>query len=134
MPVTTSDTSTDTATDDTTTSGDDTTPAADEDTTAADEPSTPPLKHVWLISLTGQGYETLFDPEGQGPYLAKDLTKKGTLLSRYFGVTTGGLANGVALASGQAPNAATRADCPSVADLTPGTIGKDEQAAGSGCL
>ncbi len=134
VPVTTSDTSTDTATDDTTTSGDDTTPAADEDTTAADEPSTPPLKHVWLISLTGQGYETLFDPEGQGPYLAKDLTKKGTLLSRYFGVTTGGLANGVALASGQAPNAATRADCPSVADLTPGTIGKDEQAAGSGCL
>ncbi len=137
VPLTASDTgdATAPAADDTTPAGDDTTPAGgDDDTTAADTPATPPLGHVWLISLTGQGYETLFDPEGQGPYLAKDLTKRGTLLSRYFGVTTGGLANGVALASGQGPNTATQADCPAVAEMTPGTIGKDEQAGGTGCL
>ena len=130
VAATTPDTTSDSG--DTTPSGGDTTPAGG-DTTPADAPTTPPLKHVWLVSLTGQGYETLFDPEGQGPYLAKDLTKQGTLLSRYFGVTTGGLANGVALTSGQAPNAATRTDCPAVSDVTPGTVGKDEQAAGIGC-
>ncbi len=136
VPVTATDTGTATApaADDTAPAGDDTAPAGGDDTTAADTPATPPLKHVWLISLTGQGYETLFDPEGRGPYLAKDLTKQGTLLSRYFGVTTGGLANGVALTSGQGPNAATQADCPTVADLAPGSIGKDEQAGGTGCL
>lgn len=130
---TTGDTTTDTTTNTKTGAGD-TTPAGGEDTPATDGPTTPPLKHVWLIALTDQGYDTLFDPDGQGPYLAKDLAAKGTLLSRYFAVTTGGMANGVALASGQGPNAATQAGCPTVSDVTPGTVGKDEQAAGTGCV
>ena len=135
VPVTadtTSDTTSETTND--TTGAGDTTPAGGDDTPAADAPTTPPLKHVWLIALADQGYDTLFDSEGQGPYLAKDLTAKGTLLSRYFAVTTGGMANGVALASGQGPNPATQADCPTVSDVAPGTVGKDEQAAGSGCV
>ena len=93
------------------------------DTTAADAPTTPPAASTsGSISLTGQGYETLFDPDGQGPYLAKDLTAKGTLLSRYFGVTAGGLANGVALTSGQAPERRHAERLPRrVATSTPGT-------------
>ncbi len=89
---------------------------------------------MWVISLADQGYDTLFDPEGGAPYLAKDLAAKGTVLSHYYGVTSGGMANGVALVSGESPNAATQSGCPSVSDVTPGTVGDDDQAAGTGCL
>jgi len=99
-----------------------------------DTATTPPLKHVWVISLADQGYDTLFDPAGGAPYLAKDLAAKGTVLSHYNGVTTGGMADGVALVSGQGPNAATQAGCPSVSDVTPGTVGADDQSEGTGCL
>ena len=90
------------------------------DGSTGDTPATPPLKHVWVISLADQGYDTLFDPAGGAPYLAKDLAAKGTVLSHYYGVTTGGLANGVALVSGEGPNAATQSRCPSVSDVDPG--------------
>ncbi len=112
----------------------DTTPPGGTDENTADAPAAPPLKHAWVITLADQGYDTLFDPAGQAPYLANDLAAKGTLLSHYYGATTGGLANAVALISGQGPNPSTQADCPSVSDVSPGTVGKDDQAAGSGCL
>lgn len=121
-----------TTTDTTTPTGDSTQPGGD-DTQSADAPQTPDLKHVWLIVLADRGSDTLFDPAGAASYLNRTLVPKGALLTHYFGVTSGALANGIALVSGQGPNAATQANCPSFADLAPGTLGKDDQAAGDGC-
>jgi hypothetical protein len=108
-------------------------PAPGGEPPADDGPAAPSLEHVFLVVLADRGYDTLFDPEGAARYLNGTLVPKGTLLSRSFGVSSGALANGIALVSGQGPNAATREDCPAFADLTPGTIGKDDQAAGNGC-
>jgi hypothetical protein len=116
----------------------DDTPAVDP----ADTPETgvvsalPPVKHVWVISLTGQRYEETWGPAAVEPAFA-ELRKQGTLLARSFSVAHGTVPGGVALLSGQGPNAATQAGCTTASPLDPGTIDAEDplaQAMGTGCL
>lgn len=117
------------------------TPADDGagDTPAVTPPSPlPPVKHVWVISLTGQRYAETWGAKATEPYL-KQLVTQGTLLSRVFSVAHGTLPGGIALLSGQGPNPATQAGCATPAPLTPGTVAPVaddplQQAAGSGCV
>lgn len=101
-------------------------------------PQLPAVKHVFLIVLSGHGYDKAFGPSSQAPYLASTLTKKGELLTNYYGVTGGSLANEIALISGQGPNQDTAADCPTYTELTPGTPSADPQQkgqlTGTGCV
>jgi phosphatidylinositol-3-phosphatase len=101
---------------------------------ASSAPALPAVRHVFLITLSDQGYNAAFGPNSQAPYLAQTLTKQGELLASYYAVASGELANGVALVSGQGPNPQTAADCPQYADVAPGTVGSDGQVAGSGCV
>lgn len=98
----------------------------------------PPIKHVFLIVLSGQGYDAAFGPGSQAPYLARTLTAKGELLANYYAVTQGELANAIALISGQGPNPDTAANCPTYSDVAPGTIDRDPanrgQVRGAGCV
>jgi hypothetical protein len=94
----------------------------------------PPVKHVFLIVLGENGYEETFGAGSPAPYLAKTLTEKGELLSNYYAVTKGDLANQVALLSGQGPTAETAVDCPSYTDIVPGTLSLAGQVEGSGCV
>lgn len=96
--------------------------------------SLPPVKHVFLIVLTGHGFQEAFGAASTPPYLAKTLAGQGELLSNYYAVAQGDLANEIALLSGQGPNPETVAGCPSGADIAPGTVGAEEQIEGSGCL
>jgi phosphatidylinositol-3-phosphatase len=95
----------------------------------------PPIQHVFLIVLTGHGSEEAFGKASAAPYLSRELPEKGELLSNYYAVAQGGLANEVALLSGQGPTPETLLNCPSYADIAPGTVSPiAEQVEGDGCV
>src|SRR5437764_1099564 len=61
-------------------------------------------------------------------------TGLGQVIANYYGITHESLGNYIAMASGQASNPQTQADCMFYSEFVPGTIGADEQAIGSGCV
>jgi phosphatidylinositol-3-phosphatase len=100
-----------------------------------EEEGLPEIEHVFLIVLTGHGFEESFGKASPAPYLAKELPSKGELLSNYYAVAAGGLANEIALLSGQGPTLETAADCPDYTDIVPGTVSViAEQVEGNGCV
>jgi phosphatidylinositol-3-phosphatase len=94
----------------------------------------PPIEHVFMIVLGDQGYEAAFGKSSTAPYLASTLPAKGELLTNYYAVAQGDLANEIALLSGQGPTPATAANCPDYTDIAPATVGESEQVAGEGCV
>lgn len=116
-------------------------PAEGPSPTPREEPTTPPahpeagpVKHVFLISLASPGYEAAFGAQSQMPYLATTLRPQGELLSDYTLLGEGALANGIAAISGQPPNAATDAGCPSFGDVSPSTADAKGAVRGTGCI
>jgi hypothetical protein len=111
-------------------------PAAEEPVLQPEleEETLPPVKHVFLIVLGENSFEETFGASSPAPYLAKTLTEKGELLTNYYAVTKGDLANQVALLSGQGPTAETAANCPNYTDVVPGTVSLSGQVEGSGCV
>jgi len=99
-----------------------------------EEEALPPVGHVFLIVLGDNGYEEAYGESSPAPYLSQTLREKGELLSNYYAVTTGDLANELALISGQGPTLATAANCPEYVDVTPGTLGPTGLAEGDGCV
>jgi len=87
-----------------------------------------------LIMLSDEPYAAVFGPESGAPYLAQTLERQGELLVRYYAVAHEELANEMALISGQGPTAETAANCPTYADISPSSVGADEQVSGSGCV
>lgn len=98
------------------------------------EEGLPPVKHVFLIVLGENGFEESFGPSSPAPYLSKTLPEQGELLTNYYAVTGGVLANEIAMLSGQGPTLETAANCPNYADLTPGTESAEGQVEGNGCV
>jgi phosphatidylinositol-3-phosphatase len=99
------------------------------------EPTLPPITHVFLIVLGERGFEETFGPASQSAYFSKTLPDDGELLSNYYAVAGSGLANGVALLSGQGPTTETAANCPEYTDIVPGTASViAEQVEGKGCV
>jgi hypothetical protein len=92
------------------------------------------VKHVFVIMLSDQPYASVFGPSSPSPYLSQTLEHRGELLVRYYAVAHEQLANGIALLSGQGPTPQTAQNCPTYEDLTPGTVGADEQVTGHGCV
>lgn len=94
----------------------------------------PPIKHVFVVMLDEQPYATAFGPASPAHYLTGTLEKQGELLVRYYGVAHEGLANGIALLSGQGPTEATATNCPTYSPLASTSAGPDGQVLGQGCL
>jgi hypothetical protein len=94
----------------------------------------PPVKHVWVIVLENKDFEESFGPDSQAPYLARDLTARGQLLTEYYGTSHASLGNYISMISGQAPNPDTQADCQIFSDVFPGTPMPDGQTLGVGCV
>jgi phosphatidylinositol-3-phosphatase len=94
----------------------------------------PPIDHVWVVVLENKGYAETFAAGSPAPYLSRTLRRRGALLTRYYGTTHVSLGNYIAMVSGQAANAATRADCPDFVPLSPGRRGRFGQAIGEGCV
>jgi hypothetical protein len=61
----------------------------------------PPVKHVWVVALTGHSYDESFGAGSTAPYLSTELRAKGTLLSWYHAAGHDPSAGGVALLGGQ---------------------------------
>jgi hypothetical protein len=94
----------------------------------------PPVKHVFVITLSDQPYASVFGPSSSAPYLAKTLERRGELLVRYYAVAHDELANEIALVSGQGPTPQTEVNCPTYADIATATPGADGQVLGQGCV
>ena len=93
----------------------------------------PPIKHVWLISLSGTDLATA-TKSPSGSYLRKQLLPKGALLSGYTLTAPSSLANGIAVLSGQGVNLDTEQNCPTYSDLQPPTVSSTGLAEGVGCV
>src|SRR3954463_11390087 len=81
-------------------------------TATADAASPAKPKHVWIVVLENQDYQTTFGPGSKAPYLAKTLVGQGQLLTHYYGIGHESLDNYIAMVSGQPPNPYTQADAP----------------------
>jgi hypothetical protein len=100
----------------------------------APAPKLPAIDHVFVIMLSDQPYAATFGPESTAPYLSRTLERRGALLARYYAVAHEQLANGIALLSGQGPTAATAANCPLYASVSPAAVGGEQQVSGDGCV
>jgi hypothetical protein len=94
----------------------------------------PPIKHVFVIMLSDEPYASVFGPSSAAPYLTGKLEHEGELLTRYDAVAHNGLADEVALLSGQGPTLETAANCPNYTEIAPTGVAPDAQVLGSGCV
>ncbi|MGI8401871.1 MAG: alkaline phosphatase family protein [Gemmatimonadaceae bacterium] len=107
-----------------------TTPAFSQQRRAAP----PPIRHVFVIVLENQGFDTTFNAHSRAPYLADTLRKAGAFLRQYYGVAHYSLGNYLAMISGVAPTHKTQIDCPSFDDFVQTGIARDGQPIGDGCV
>ena len=70
------------------------------------------IKHVWLIILENKSYDATFTGLNRNTYLWRTLPAQGVLLKNYYGTGHFSFDNYLALASGQATQPDTQADCP----------------------
>ena len=102
----------------------------------AEEPRAP--KHVFLITLSDQPASRTYAADSPAPYLARTLTRRGVLLPNHHAVTRGGLANTIAMLSGQGPTPETQAGCPTYTEFVARSetepTGEDGQELGAGCV
>jgi hypothetical protein len=92
------------------------------------------IRHVFVIVLENEGFDTTFGPQSKAPYLSQTLTKAGVLLTQYYGTGHASLDNYIAMISGQASTPETRNDCQTYADFAMTGITPDGQAVGHGCV
>lgn len=94
----------------------------------------PPVKHVFLIVLENESFETTFGAKTKAPYLADTLRRAGGFLTQYYGTGHASLDNYISMISGIAPTPATQADCGRYDEFVETGIAPDGQPIGSGCV
>src|SRR3569623_1082103 len=92
--------------------------------------------HIFILILENESFARTFAQNSPAPYLAHELTAKGALLRKYYGIGHNSLDNYIALVSGQAPNIETQRDCRTFSEfaLAQPTLDENGQAIGSGCV
>jgi hypothetical protein len=101
----------------------------------ADEPEPTKIRHVFVITLAGHGFEATFGAGSPATYLNVTLRPKGALLSSYRSLGTADLPDHVAAIGGQPPNADTRAGCPTFREIPPtAKVSRDGVVDGDGCV
>lgn len=95
---------------------------ADTPAAAGDEAPKPSrIKHIFIITLAGFGFDAAFGPSSAAPYLARELRPKGTLLAGFSSLGRADLPDRLALISGQPPNAATKGNCATYQEIPAST-------------
>ena len=97
-------------------------------------PALPPIRHVFVIVLENQGFDTTFNANPRAPYLADTLRRAGAFLRQYYGIGHYSLPNYLAMISGVAPAPKTQIDCPHFDDFVQTGIARDGQPIGDGCV
>ena len=72
----------------------------------------PPIRHVFVIVLENQGFDTTFNGHSRAPYLADTLRRAGAFLRQYHGIAHYSLGNYLAMIAGVPPTPKTQVDCP----------------------
>jgi hypothetical protein len=80
-------------------------------------PPEPTVKHLWIVALTGHTMDEALANPSPMPYLSGTLRPKGLLLPGYKPALPGGVANLIAMISGQRPTAEQRGNCPAYNDV-----------------
>jgi hypothetical protein len=70
------------------------------------------IKHVFVVSAAGAGYDATWGPGAQASYLNGTLRPQGRLLTGYHPLAAGDLATQVALTAGQKPTPGIEQGCP----------------------
>jgi phosphatidylinositol-3-phosphatase len=94
----------------------------------------PPVKHVVIVIMENENYDSTFAAASKAPYLSKTLTSQGAFLRNFYAIGHLSLDNYIALVSGQAPNPITQSDCQIFQEFAPGTPAADGQYVGQGCV
>jgi len=94
----------------------------------------PPVRHLFVIVLENEGFDSTFQATSQAPYLADTLTKAGAFLRQYHGTGHVSLDNYIAMISGLAPSRETQIDCPRFSEFVQTGKARDGQPIGSGCV
>jgi len=94
----------------------------------------PRIKHVWVIVLENEGYESTFGNPSADPYLAQTLPSQGALLENYFATGHVSADNYISLVSGQPPNPENQADCPTFSNFAGAGMMSNGVEAGIGCV
>jgi phosphatidylinositol-3-phosphatase len=94
----------------------------------------PPIRHVFIIVLENEGFDSTFRRASLAPYLADTLRKAGAFLREYHGTAHFSLPNYVAMISGLAPTRDLQMDCPRYADFVETGVATDGQPVGTGCV
>lgn len=102
--------------------------------TATTTTARPKVGHIFVIVLENKGFTETFGPASKAPYLSKELTKKGVLLSHYYGTAHYSLGNYLAMISGQSGTHETRDDCEVFEDFASRGTTPDGQEIGKGCV
>lgn len=93
------------------------------------------IKHVFVVTLAGHGIDATFGSGSPAPYLATELRPKGVLLAGFTSLGRSGLADRIALVSGQPPNPSTSAGCPTFTLIPPLTQPDDDGViSNDGCV
>lgn len=93
------------------------------------------IKHLWLIVLSGQGYDKTFGDANSSSYLVSSLAPQGAVIPNYYAVAQGELANNIALVSGQGPTWQIARNCPDYTAISPGNFDSvTQQVLGDGCV
>jgi phospholipase C len=104
---------------------------------AQSKPSVPvagSIRHVFVVVLENEDFDTTFGRTSAAPYLAHDLVTQGAILTQYHAIGHYSLDNYIAMISGQAPNPETQGDCQRYTDFALAGITPDGQAIGTGCV
>ena len=87
---------------------------------AEEEPKPSKIKHVFVITLAGRGFDAAFGPASTAPYLATRAAPEGRAADRTTARSArGDLPDYLAMVGGQPPNDDTRAGCPTYTEIPP---------------
>ena len=100
----------------------------------APQAAPPAIRHVFVIVLENQAYESTFGADSPAPYLADTLVRAGAFLRQYYGIGHASLDNYIAMVSGIAPNPHTQGDCGRYVEFVQTGTAPDGQPIGSGCV
>lgn len=97
-------------------------------------PSMPPIRHVFVIVLENEGFDTTFNAHPRAPYFADTLRRAGAFLRNYYGIGHYSLPNYLAMIAGVPPTPKTQIDCPHYNNFIETGIARDGQPIGDGCV
>ncbi len=94
----------------------------------------PKIRHVFVIVLENESYESTFGEPVGDPYLARTLPAQGALLENYYATGHESNDNYISLVSGQPPNTENQADCQIFSDFIGAGQTSGGLQTGEGCV